>query len=84
MSISLRPAWIESMNEKIRRAHPSAMLGEKLDQILDVNIASQWLIMRLAKERIPFKVYNLGAGVKRITTDTDTCPCCKKSLKEDR
>lgn len=42
--------------------------------------AAQWLIERLASRDIPFTVYNLGAGVRRITTVTDKCPCCKRSL----
>lgn len=40
--------------------------------------AAQWLIIQLTKNKIPFKLINLGAGVKRITTETDTCPVAEK------
>ena len=45
------------------------------------NLPIQWLVMRLSNASVPYKIYPLGAGVKRITTDTDTCPCCKRPLK---
>ena len=53
-----------------------------LDRTLIYNNLVQQLIVRLSREGKPFKLYNLGAGVKRITMDTDTCPCCKRKLKE--
>ena len=37
---------------------------------------ASWLIMRIAEADLPFKVINLGAGVKTITTEVDTCPKC--------
>lgn len=40
------------------------------------NKAIQALIIRLDSKGIPYKLYNLGAGVKKITTITDKCPCC--------
>lgn len=53
---------------------------DNIDRTTGINKAAAWLIMYLTQEEIPFKVYNLGAGVKRITTDTKKCPCCKKEL----
>jgi hypothetical protein len=47
-------------------------------------LAAQALIEWMSKNNIAFKVYNLGAGVKRITSDTDICPCCKKNFRERR
>ena len=43
----------------------------------------QWLIQALAKADRLFKVYNLGAGVSRITTETDVCPCCKRKASNE-
>lgn len=43
---------------------------------LDVNLAAKWVIRTLAEMNIPFKVIQLGGGVKRITTDTEVCPKC--------
>ena len=52
-----------------------------IDETISFNKASQWLITILSKNLIPYKIYNLGAGVKRIVTkDIDTCPCCKHKL----
>ena len=52
----------------------------EIDQTLNRTISAAWLITQLSKYNIPFKVYNLGAGVRRITTKTNYCPCCKKNL----
>jgi hypothetical protein len=40
------------------------------------NQAVQWLILRLTEADIPFRLIQLGAGVKRVTTETDQCPKC--------
>jgi hypothetical protein len=57
-------------------------LGEtgSLDVTISFNLAAQAIIELLSNRNKPFKVYNLGAGVKRITTNTDICPCCKRKL----
>lgn len=54
-----------------------------IELILKLNETAKWLISELAHARIVFKVVNLGAGVKKITTDIENCPSCKKKLKED-
>ena len=51
-----------------------------IDETISFNNSAQFLIKNLSISNIPFKVYNLGAGVKRISTDTNTCPCCFKDL----
>jgi len=66
--------WKDVMIKQIERE-------ETIDETLSFTKSVQWLIITLTHFNIPFKIYNLGAGVKRITTDTDVCPCCKKSLK---
>ena len=43
-------------------------------------IVKKFLVSLLTCRNIPFKVHNMGCGVSRITTDTDTCPCCGKPL----
>ena len=52
-----------------------------LDYVSKYNNLTQQVIMLLANQNKPFKLYNLGAGVKRITSQTDTCPCCKRRFK---
>lgn len=73
MSLRLTQHWQEEMQAKLAERKP-------IDLTSTHNLPIQWLIVRLANASIPYKVYNLGAGVKRITTDTTTCPCCKKPL----
>jgi len=51
----------------------------KLERTSSFNKAIQALIIRLDSKDIKYKLYNLGAGVKKLTTDTDICPCCKRS-----
>lgn len=55
--------------------------NRKIDVTTEFNLAKQFLVKLLTNHGTPFKVYNLGCGVVRITTDTDTCPCCGKALK---
>lgn len=42
---------------------------------------AQFVILELSDANLPFKVINLGAGVKRITTETEVCPMCKQKFK---
>lgn len=70
----VNPSWMEKMSTLLNR-------GAKIDEIVSFNKSKQWLIIQLSERCLPFKVYNLGAGVCRITTDTTTCPCCGKALK---
>ena len=65
--------WAEDMLNKMNAS-------VSIDEVLSYNKAAQWLIAQLCKMDIPFKVYNAGVGVKRITTDTDVCTCCKRKL----
>ena len=44
------------------------------------NKAIQALIIRFDNLGIMYRLYSLGAGVKKLTTDTDVCPCCKRKL----
>ena len=71
--MALNPKWTDGMQVKINAR-------EKID-VTDAYIpAVQFLVSRLASAGIPYKIFQLGAGVKRITTETDTCPCCKRKL----
>ena len=73
MASRVNPAWVLEMRK-------AADNRKKIDATLSFNAAAQELIQILSFRDIPFKIYNLGAGVKRITTETDTCPCCKRKL----
>jgi len=73
MGLRVNPNWL---SEKL---HTLDYTGE-LDVTVSYNKAAQSLIEALSVRDKMFKVYNLGAGVKRITTDTEVCPCCKRTI----
>ena len=73
MRMIVNPMWAKEMKEALTEESP-------IDETIRANISASFLIVLLSKVNRPFKVYNLGAGVKRVTTDTDACPCCKKKL----
>ncbi len=52
-----------------------------IDVISQYNLAIQWLVAMLAREGVPFRLIQLGAGVKRVTTLTDVCPKCNGTGK---
>jgi hypothetical protein len=73
MAKIINPRWADDIREKVA-------CGKVVNETLSATVAAQWLITFLSTKNIPFKVFYLGAGVKRITTETDTCPCCKRKL----
>jgi len=73
MATIVNPNWVKPLMEKLNS-------GGKIDETISFNKAAQWLIEALQRRNRPFRIFNLGAGVKRITTDTDKCPCCQKLL----
>lgn len=76
----VNPKWQEKMEKQIT-AHLDALkqgfaVVPKIEETSNYNPATQWLIMRLAKENIGFRLIQLGAGVKKVTTETEVCPKC--------
>jgi hypothetical protein len=69
----INPKFIEAQTKLMQENAP-------IDVTSTYNQAIQWLIRELALRGRPYKLHQLGAGVKRVTTDTDVCPCCKKAL----
>jgi len=51
-----------------------------IDKTITFAPALTFLVLELSKRDVPYKIYNLGGGVKRITTVTDSCPCCKRKF----
>jgi hypothetical protein len=70
---SINPNWKEERLKQIENR-------EDIDITISFNPAAKWLITTLSHRNIAYKVINMGAGVKRITTITDVCPCCKRKL----
>ena len=50
--------------------------GKFVTAVVNHNINAQVLICYLARKDIPFKVLNLGGGVKRIVLEEKVCPEC--------
>jgi hypothetical protein len=73
MPTKVNPNWIKEQLAILRETG-------KLDTTTSYTPAIQSLIVYLTNHEKSFKLYNLGAGVKRLTTETDTCPCCKRKL----
>ena len=69
----LNPRWLENRIAELNRTG-------KLDVIESYTPAIQALITELAMRGKAYRLYALGAGVKRLTTDTEICPCCKHKL----
>lgn len=73
------------MGKVINSAWQKEMLA-KIDAHQQIDVTSgftkgiTWLVEVLTRRDIPFALYNAGAGVKRVTTDTEKCPCCKRVL----
>lgn len=74
------PEWIDARTAEIEHLDPlkrdSDEVRKEIDLTLSDNLAVQWMICRLAEKGIPFRLIQLGAGVRRITTKTDICPKC--------
>lgn len=77
--MELNPKWTDAKKEEIavykRNGQPA------IDVTTTCNTAIQWLICQLTAHNIPFKLIQLGAGVKRVTTDTTVCPKCNGTGK---
>lgn len=50
--------------------------GEFTSAVVRHNVNAKWLIGHLAELNIPFKVVNLGGGVKKIVLEEKVCPEC--------
>ena len=80
----LNPKWCADIKERItaRLLGTNEFMYQPFELRSEWNKATQFVILALPQAGRPYKVHQLGAGVKLITTDTDTCPCCKQRLKE--
>jgi hypothetical protein len=76
MAKTLNPNWVTSQKQLMA----NVAVGEPYSAVESFALAKTFIVTELTRRNIPFKTYNLGAGVMRITTDTDTCPCCKRKL----
>lgn len=75
MTTTLSLRWIGEMKEKIDdfQAKNSGIF----EVITGISVRKKWIVIQLTKRNIGFRLLNLGAGVTKITTDTEVCPKCK-------
>jgi hypothetical protein len=66
----LNPDWCKEMKEKIESGQPLTYRTRSIQGL-------RFIILELNDRNIPFRIINLGAGIKIITTKTDICPKCK-------
>lgn len=69
MTSRINRRWLAEMQRQIDA-------GDRIDQVLPFPPSARSLIAALAAKGRAFKVVNLGAGVKRVTTDVGVCPKC--------
>ena len=50
--------------------------GKFISETIPFNLEAKWLISILDAHRVPFKVNQLGAGVKKIMVMDNICPYC--------
>jgi O-phosphoseryl-tRNA(Cys) synthetase len=74
MAARINPKWAANIESMI-------LQSKTIDETLTFRAAAQWLIATLSRYGLPYKVYQLGCGVVRVTMTTDTCPCCKRKLE---
>ena len=73
------PQWVREQEDKIAAFKSAQAFGgdvKPIDVTTSMNAVAQFMIQRLALAGIGFRLIQLGAGVKRITTDTHICPKC--------
>ena len=68
MRVNLPPAWRNKVLDEIYR--------EDFVVRTEYVAAAQWVVLRLLERKLPYRIINLGAGIKEITTKVDTCPKC--------
>jgi hypothetical protein len=79
MGMRINPKWEDKIRSEIaeyldRRA--SGYAPKHIDETSSFSASVQWLVCLLSKKGIAFKVVQLGAGVRRVTTDVAICTKC--------
>lgn len=66
----VNPKWLKSWVEKLANEEVPAFV------ICEHNVATKALIASLEQKEIKYSKINLGAGVYKITNQTNICPKC--------
>lgn len=74
----MRAYYSPEKREKLRDTIDDAVrTGQPFEQVTSCNVWAKIVVLSLTGRGVPFKVLQMGAGVKKITTQVDTCPKCK-------
>ena len=76
MAPKLSEQWKQNWTSKILQHGGDS---QPLELVTAVPMAKTWFVMQLTNYGIPFAVHQLGAGVTKITTDTQICSKCHGS-----
>jgi intergrase/recombinase len=71
--------WLNAQRDLFKayqEAIRTQQVPPKIEVVSGESIILKWLIGSMANLGIPFQVINLGAGVKKVTTDVNVCPKC--------
>jgi hypothetical protein len=75
----INPEWQKKVSNEIEDHLDKLASGyapKHIDETSSFNAGIQWLVFLLSQKGIAFKLIQIGAGVKRITTNVTTCPKC--------
>jgi len=73
MARTINPKWTAMAREKLAN-------GGAFTYMTSHKMVIQEAIMIATELGRAYKLISNGAGVTTFTTDTDTCPCCKRKL----
>lgn len=74
----MRVHYSAATRETLRNTIDDAVRsGAPFEQVTACNIWAKIVVLSLTGRGVPFKVLQMGAGVKKITTQVDVCPKCK-------
>jgi hypothetical protein len=63
MAAIVNPKWMAEMESMI-------LQSKAIDATITFRAAAKWLIATLSRHGLPYKVYQLGCGVVRVTQGT--------------
>jgi hypothetical protein len=76
--IRYNPKWTDKIDLDIAEYISN---GTPFNRIEPSSMGQKYIIQHLAEKGCTFQVITLGAGVKRITTETTICPKCNGTGK---
>lgn len=74
MSKRLNPQWKQKIENELDEVYKTNKHWEKIET---EPLCKKFIVIQLIKRNIPYKTFNMGAGVTKITNDTTICPKCK-------